>query len=97
MTHVKLMGELGEKFGSDWHMNVKTTREIFKLIDCQKEGFKDYILDCGKKGINFTAQNGEDLLDYVIRKKGLSDPINKKDKKDKLSKRSNKHVKMILK
>lgn len=40
--------------------------------------------------------NGEDLLDYVIRKRGLSDPINKKDKKDKLSKRSNKHVKMIL-
>lgn len=65
MTHVKLMGELGEKFGSDWHMNVKTTREIFKLIDCQKEGFKDYILDCGKKGINFTAQNGEDLLDTM--------------------------------
>jgi len=65
MTHVKLMGELGEKFGSDWHMNVRTTRDIFKLIECQKDDFRDYMLDCAEKGVNFTVQNGEDLLDTM--------------------------------
>ena len=55
MTHVKLMGELGEKFGSEWQMNVKNFRDIFKLIECQTEGFKQYILDSAEKGIDFTV------------------------------------------
>ena len=63
MTHVKLMGELGEKFGSEWHMNVKNFRDIFKLIECQTDGFKKYILDCAEKGIDFTVLNGEDLIE----------------------------------
>ena len=63
MTHVKLMGELGEKFGSEWHMNATKFRDIFKLIDCQTEGFKKYILDSAEKGIDFTVLNGEDLIE----------------------------------
>ena len=63
MTHVKLMGELGEKFGSEWQMNVKNFRDIFKLIECQTEGFKQYILDSAEKGIDFTVLNGEDLIE----------------------------------
>ena len=63
MTHVKLMGELGEKFGSEWHMNATKFRDIFKLIDCQTEGFKQYILDSAEKGIDFTVLNGEELIE----------------------------------
>ena len=63
MTHVKLMGELGEKFGSEWHMSATKFRDIFKLIDCQTEGFKKYILDSAEKGIDFTVLNGEDLIE----------------------------------
>ena len=43
MTHVKLMGEIGEKFGSDWRMSATSFRDIFKLIECQTEGFAQYI------------------------------------------------------
>ena len=57
------MGELGEKFGSEWHMNATKFRDIFKLIDCQTEGFKKYILDSAEKGIDFTVLNGEDLIE----------------------------------
>ena len=63
MTHVKLMGELGEKFGTDWHMNVKNFRDIFKLIECQTEGFKSYLLKCAEKGIDFDILNGADLVE----------------------------------
>ena len=63
MTHVKLMGEIGEKFGSDWHMNAKSFRDIFKLIECQTEGFGQYIREKAEEGVDFTIQNGEDLID----------------------------------
>ena len=63
MTHVKLMGELGEKFGTDWHMATSSFRDIFKLIDCQTEGFKQYILECNEKGLDFDILNGKDLLE----------------------------------
>ena len=63
MTHVKLMGELGEKFGTDWHMATSSFRDIFKLIDCQTEGFKQYILECAEKGLDFDILNGKDLLE----------------------------------
>lgn len=63
MTHVKLMGELGEKFGTDWHMATSSFRDIFKLIDCQTEGFKQYILESAEKGIDFDVLNGDDFLE----------------------------------
>ena len=66
MTHVKLMGEMGEKFGSDWNMNVSNFRDVFRLIDCQTNGFKKYLTDCAEEGINFTIQNGEDLVDGTL-------------------------------
>jgi predicted phage tail protein len=63
MTHVKLMGELGEKFGTDWHMATSNFRDIFKLIDCQTEGFKQYIVESAEKGIDFDILNGDDFLE----------------------------------
>src|SRR6056300_1372104 len=63
MTHVMLMGELGEKFGTNWHMATSSFRDIFKLIDCQTEGFKQYILESAEKGIDFDILNGEEFLE----------------------------------
>ena len=63
MTHVKLMGEIGEKFGTDWSMKASTFRDVFRLIECQTEGFKQYLVECSEKGVGFTIQNGEDLVD----------------------------------
>jgi predicted phage tail protein len=66
MTHVKLMGEIGDKFGAEWDMNVSNFRDMLRLIDCQTEGFKEYLTDCAKKGIDFTIQNGEDLVEGTV-------------------------------
>lgn len=63
MTHVKLLGELGEKFGTDWECSGKSVREILKLIECQKEGFKEYFAECHEKNIGFTVQNGNDFIE----------------------------------
>ena len=63
MTHVKLTGELGDKYGTDWHMATSSFRDIFKLIDCQTEGFRDYIRESADNGIDFNIINGKDLLE----------------------------------
>lgn len=63
MTHVKLMGELGEKFGTDWKCQKSSVREVLKLIDCQVEGFKEYLGDCHQKNIQFSLQNGDDFIE----------------------------------
>lgn len=63
MTRVKLMGEMGEKFGSEWNCVDNSIRDILKLIDCQTEGFKDYLAECHMKNIGFSVQTGENLIE----------------------------------
>ena len=63
MTHVKLMGELGEKFGTEWTSQDSSVREILKLIDCQVDGFKEYLGECHEKNVQFSIQNGDDFIE----------------------------------
>ncbi len=63
MTHVKLMGELGEKFGAEWTSVDSSMRDVLKLIDCQVEGFKEYLAECHTKNIQFSIQNGDELFE----------------------------------
>ena len=63
MTHVKLLGELGDRFGTDWQCAGKSMRDILKLIDCQTDGFREYFAECHEKNIGFTIQNGEDFIE----------------------------------
>lgn len=57
------MGEMGEKFGSDWNCVDNSIRDILKLIDCQTEGFKDYLAECYIKNIEFSIQTGDNLIE----------------------------------
>jgi len=59
---VYLIGELGEKFGSEWTMDAARISDVFNLISCQRKGFKQYIIDKVNKGVNFTIQKGEDFI-----------------------------------
>ena len=45
MTHVKLMGEMGDKFGSEWECVDTNVRDILKCIHVQTEGLQEYLLD----------------------------------------------------
>ena len=46
MQTVHLKGELGERFGEKWSMNVNKVQDIFRLIECQRQGFRPYIQEC---------------------------------------------------
>ena len=72
MTQVKLLGELGKRFGTDWTSGHKSIRDILKLIDCQVEGFTEYIADCHDKGIQFTIQNGDEFMEADLNEMTLN-------------------------
>ena len=72
MTQVKLLGELGERYGTDWTSGHKSVRDILKLIDCQTEGFKEYLAECHEKGIQFTIQNGDEFMEADLNEMALN-------------------------
>ncbi len=61
MQTVRLMGDLGERFGEVWEVNVTSVAEIFKLIGCNTVGLQQYLIDCAESGVDFTVQQGEDF------------------------------------
>ena len=56
---INLEGELGDKFGKVWHLNVKSPAEAVRAIDAQRKGFRKYFLDTGEKGIGYEVIVGD--------------------------------------
>jgi len=66
MNKVHLIGDIGDKFGYEWSMNVSDYGEIIRLIDCQREGFRKYLIDAEENEIGFVIQRaGEYINDEV--------------------------------
>lgn len=70
---VYIMGEMGEKFGSEWTMNAPRIKDIFNLIGCQRKGFKQYVIDQTQQGVNYTIQRGEEFIGEEELELSLSD------------------------
>ena len=63
MTQVKLMGEMGKKFGENWTSADSSIRDILRLIDCQTSGLANFLGDCHDKNIQFSIQTGKELIE----------------------------------
>lgn len=70
---VYIMGEMGEKFGSEWTMTAPRIKNVFNLIGCQRKGFREYMVDQAQKGVNYTIQRGEDFIGEEELELSLSD------------------------
>jgi len=62
MIQVKLLGELGELFGTDWNCADNSMRDVFKLIECQTEGFSKKLEEYFENNIGLEIVHGKDLL-----------------------------------
>ena len=62
MNKVHLVGDIGDRFGYEWSMNVSNYGEIIRLIDCQREGFKKYLIDSEENEIGFVIQRAGDYI-----------------------------------
>jgi len=59
VRRINLEGELGEKFGKVWHLNVKSPAEAIHAIEAQRKGLRKYFLDTGEKGIGYEVIVGD--------------------------------------
>ena len=58
MVEVKLLGELGKRFGRKHKFMANSPRDIFSALSHQIEGFKDYFCNAHEKGIGFKLIDG---------------------------------------
>ena len=59
MVEVKLLGELGKRFGRKHKFMAHSARDIFSALSHQIEGFKDYFCNAHEKGIGFKLIDGD--------------------------------------
>ena len=65
MVEVKLLGELGKRFGRKHRFMAHSARDVFSALSNQLEGFKDYFCNAHEKGIGFKLIDGDpDGMDY---------------------------------
>ena len=65
MVEVKLLGELGKRFGRKHRFMANSARDVFSALSNQLEGFKDYFCNAHEKGIGFKLVDGDpDGMDY---------------------------------
>lgn len=61
MQTVYLNGGIA-KFGEKWETACKTIPDIFKLIDCQTPGFRQYLIEAADAGVEFEIKRGEEFI-----------------------------------
>lgn len=59
LIEVKLIGELGRRFGRSYSFVASSPREIISALSNQIEGFKDYLREAHENGIGFRLVDGD--------------------------------------
>ena len=72
---VYLVGEIEKKFGSEFSMFADSYSEILKNIECNRPGFKRYLLESDSKGVGFTIN----YADKDVEEKDLLTPLKEGD------------------
>ena len=63
MQRVRLLGELGERFGAEHtYYNLRTPADAIKILCINKPEFKDFLLNSEENGIGYQVlQGGQDF------------------------------------
>jgi predicted phage tail protein len=62
---IRLEGELGDKFGEIWKLNVNTPAEAVHAIDSQRKGFRKHFLDTHDAGMGYDVIIGDQGIKQV--------------------------------
>ena len=62
MTKVHLLGKLGNKFGKEFNLDIKHTKQLIRAIAVQREGFMNFFFDEQEKGVEYVIKRGKDFL-----------------------------------
>lgn len=81
MVTVKLLGELGRRFGREYKLNIKSAAEAIRAIGFQVQGFREFIRDSAENGVRWKvvtqdpAGVDEEGLHYPCGKRVVIAPI----------------------
>tara|TARA_Y100000389_G_scaffold198218_1_gene234297 strand:- start:10435 stop:11301 length:867 start_codon:yes stop_codon:yes gene_type:complete len=53
---VYLEGEIGEKFGKEFTLDVDSFKEVIKCLDCNFSELRPYLVECHENGIGFVCE-----------------------------------------
>ena len=59
MVQVKLLGELGRRFGRSYSFMVRNPRDVISALANQLDGFKEYLCGAHENGIGFKLVDGD--------------------------------------
>lgn len=59
LIEVKLLGELGRRFGRSYSFVASSPKEIISALSHQIEGFKDYLCTAHENGVGFRLVDGD--------------------------------------
>jgi len=65
VRRINLEGELGEKFGKVWNLNVSSPVEAIRAIDVQRKGFRKHFLDTHNAGMGYDIIIGDQGIKQV--------------------------------
>jgi predicted phage tail protein len=77
MRKVKLLGELGKKFGRVFKLDVKTPAEAIRALCVNLPGFEQHLAQSQQRNVGYKVIQGKDELD----ENGLLLPLGKQDLK----------------
>lgn len=63
MREIKLYGEIGERFGSSYVLDVKSPAEAIRALCVLLKGFEKYLLESTKRNVGFKVFEAENQLD----------------------------------
>lgn len=67
LTTILLHGELAEKFGAKWSLDVKSPAEAIRAIDVNHPGLIQYLAESGDRGIDFAVQvNSREITEELL-------------------------------
>lgn len=67
LTTILLHGELAEKFGPKWILDVKSPAEAIRAIEANQPGLIQYLAESGDRGIDFAVQvNSREITEELL-------------------------------
>jgi len=77
LKSVKLYGELAEKYGKDWSLDVESPREAFQALAVNNPGFLQFISTSEQRGVGYTVKVGKSYLQG--RGEELANPVGRQE------------------
>ena len=63
LKKIKLYGELGDKFGKEWNLDINSPSEAIRALDVNNRDFRSYMVNSEKNGIAYKIIVGKSYLE----------------------------------